>query len=138
LAADNLSDYAISKIISSVQQYKTKSKLRVNDSTVIDTLLTFLSSSELKLLNEELNEKGKAWLTSRFKNIVIVKTGTSDLGSSPIVFNYSKPFFFRNNNFCLFYKSDYCGKMCGSRELAIYKKEKGKWVLYGYLFKEMK
>jgi len=62
LAADNLSDYAISKIISSVQQYKTKSKLRVNDSTVIDTLLTFLSSSELKLLNEELNEKGKELL----------------------------------------------------------------------------
>jgi hypothetical protein len=127
LVEENLSGSTISKINASVKQFKTKSKFRINDSTVIDTLLALLSSSELKLLTDELNEKGKAWLTSRFKNIIIVKADTSHSESSHIVFNYSKPFFFRNNNFCLFYKSDYCGRRCASRELAIY--QKGKWQM---------
>jgi len=44
------------------------------------------------------------------------------------IINFSKPIFFRNYTYCLFYYGSSCGGTCGGGGLFLYKKEDDKWV----------
>ncbi|RZJ17243.1 MAG: hypothetical protein EON51_17915 [Acinetobacter sp.] len=40
---------------------------------------------------------------------------------------FSAPIFFRNNQYCIFYKGFHCGDRCGEGELSLYKREGKGW-----------
>jgi len=46
---------------------------------------------------------------------------------------FSVPVFIKGGDYCIFYSDESCGNLCGSGELAIYKKEHGKWKLWGII-----
>jgi hypothetical protein len=42
--------------------------------------------------------------------------------------SFGCPLFLRNYTWCLFYSGHHCGWLCGDGQLALYKKEGGRWV----------
>ena len=42
--------------------------------------------------------------------------------------SFGCPLFLRNYTCCLFYSGHHCGWLCGNGQLALYKKEGGRWV----------
>jgi hypothetical protein len=49
------------------------------------------------------------------------------------IYNFSNPIFLRSDTFCFFYYGYGCGSLCGEGQFAIYKKQKGKWVMFTML-----
>lgn len=45
-----------------------------------------------------------------------------------VLYHFSRPIFFRNNNYCLFLTGFSCGRLCEESELMILKKEKNAWT----------
>ena len=44
--------------------------------------------------------------------------------------SFSAPIFLRNNTLCLFYTQNSCGRLCGSGQIAVFKKEGDEWILF--------
>jgi hypothetical protein len=111
----------------------------------IDNLLadtTFYTKNELAFIKDKKYPSIKYWTKEFFRNTILVSSDTitaifkdkskwwayfyKNIGSN---FNtFSVPIFLRNDTYCLFYSDHHCGGLCGGGQLALYKKEKEKWI----------
>lgn len=104
---------------------------------------TLFSKHEISTIEQQSKHPLiKFWTNSLIPNIKIVNTDTvrnifkdntkgweyfyKHIG--PSVNGFSAPIFLKHFNYCLFYSDYNCGELCGEGHLAVYKKEKDKWI----------
>jgi len=102
-----------------------------------------MSVKEIAYINAEIDKmKDHKWDKGLFENSQIIPTDTvtaifknSKRGWSYMYkkginkfYTISKPILLHKGAFCLLYYGYSCGGLCGYGELALYKKENGKWV----------
>ena len=91
-----------------------------------DSLL--LTKSEVEYIDGQLSKQNTDWIKKSFINSFYLKLEESK--SNKTIYSFSNPILIRDGTICIFYYEFVCGRLCGESHFDVYKKQKGKWVLY--------
>jgi hypothetical protein len=108
-----------------------------------------ITSKERQYITSQINKmENHKWNKSEFSNLRLIACDTvkavfadpkadgwREMGKKGVgrIYSLSVPVFLRNDTFCFFYYDYSCGWLCGQGQFAIYKKVKGKWVMFATL-----
>jgi hypothetical protein len=145
-----IDSHGINDAIEVLQKSKTLKKSRLIDKKikVVDSLT--LTKQEKEFIIKELKKQTSEafWDSIHIPNSLVITTDTitaifkdrergwkyfrEKYGSS--INSFTMPVFFRKKQLCAFYYDSHCGGLCGDGVLAIYRKEKGHWVMWFVLY----
>jgi hypothetical protein len=146
--SDSIDGFSIDQVITLLNTDSIFLQLPANETSAgADTII--LSSAERKEIIKQLNQLNSIpWTDRLFNNSTVIQMNrikalqqaTKAYELTPAqklcytVYTFSRPVFFRDSTFCIFY-SGKKSHLLSEGEFRIYKKEKSKWESYSLLFR---